>query len=68
MAPAPPAVQTALRRTIEGLAAVGVAFGPIPVLAWLDDPDEQAGPQPGPAVRLSRAERRQWVRLVRRLR
>ena len=66
--PPPPVVKSVLRRTVEGLTAVGTAFGPITVLAWLDDERGPALQQPEPAVRLSRAERRHWARLVKRLR
>ena len=65
----PPIVRATLRRTVEGLAAVGSAFGPIPVLAWLYQDDEPAQDQrPAAGVQLSRAERRQWARLVNQLR
>jgi hypothetical protein len=68
MVPPPPIVKSALRRTVEGLTAVGTAFGPITVFAWLEDRAGAAEPKPAPAVQLSRAERRQWDRLVKQLR
>jgi hypothetical protein len=68
LVPPPPVIKSALRRTVEGLTAVGTAFGPITVFAWLDDERGPARQQSGPAVQLSRAERRQWARLVKQLR
>ena len=65
----PPVIRAVIWSTAEGLAAVGTAFGaPFPARAWVEDLAGQSGAPPVPAVRLSRAERRQWESLVKRLR